>query len=213
MDINAIYQAQLGRAPGQVDLDYWNKLLQGENAPSQEQIGHNLGLINSAYNQLLGRNMQEGTASALNPILNDMGVQGVRGHLAGSDEYLNRMLNSPGVTNVPAWQQAARQGTMHQAQMPGSFWDYSNPDLSTPDWARKIMSPEDAISTQIMDRFTNPESSDWLKELLGIDKDDEKDKGGKKGGTAGGSGKGSPRGNRFAPNPEGTTFFERVRGY
>lgn len=135
MDINAIYQALLGRSAGQADLNYWTKITQGEGAPTQEQMQGNLGAINSAFQQLLGRDMQEGTGSALNPIFMDSGMQGVRGHIAGSDEYINSLLGEPG----SKWQQVARQGTMHQAQMPGSFWDYSNPDLSTPGWAEKVM--------------------------------------------------------------------------
>lgn len=135
MDINAIYQALLGRPAGQADLDYWTKITQGEGAPTQEQVQGNLGAINSAFQQLLGRDMQEGTGSALNPIFMDSGIQGVRGHIAGSDEYINSLLGEPG----SKWQQVARQDSMHQAQLPGSFWDYSNRDLSTPGWAEKVL--------------------------------------------------------------------------
>ena len=85
--------------------------------------------------------------------------------------------------------------------MPGSFWDYSNPLLSNPAEAANIMGFKDgSISQMLMDAFTDPES-DLLKELLGTKKDEKESKGG------------GPQGNRFAPNSEGETFFERVRGY
>lgn len=141
MDINALYEAiyGAGRAPGAQDLRYWSEL--GDKAPAQETAQASLGGAESAFQQMLGRGMQDGAMQHLFPIDQKQGMQGVRSHIAGSDEYLGRMLNNPGQTNadVPAWQQAARQSTMHQAQMPGSFWDYSNPLLSNPDEAAGIM--------------------------------------------------------------------------
>jgi len=141
MDINALYEAiyGAGRAPGAQDLRYWSGL--GDKAPAQETAQASLGGAESAFQQMLGRGMQDGAMQHLFPIDQKQGMQGVRSHIAGSDEYLGRMLNNPGQTNadVPAWQQAARQSTMHQAQMPGSFWDYSNPLLSNPDEAAGIM--------------------------------------------------------------------------
>lgn len=141
MDINALYEAiyGAGRAPGAQDLRYWSEL--GDKAPAQETAQASLGGAESAFQQMLGRGMQDGAIQHLFPIDQKQGMQGVRSHIAGSDEYLGRMLNNPGQTNadVPAWQQAARQSTMHQAQMPGSFWDYSNPLLSNPDEAAGIM--------------------------------------------------------------------------
>lgn len=191
--------AALGIPMNGADTSYWDGRQQ--QGVSQENVSTALPAINSQFQQLLGRDMQAGVAQHLDPILQSQGMQAVRQNIAGTDEYLNRMLNNPGQTNVPAWQQAARQGTMHQAMMPGSFWDYSNPLLSNPAEAANIMGFKDgSISQMLMDAFTDPES-DLLKELLGTKKDDKKSKGG------------GPQGNRFAPNPEGETFFERVRGY
>ena len=141
MDINALYEAiyGAGRAPGAQDLRYWSEL--GDKAPAQETAQASLGGAESAFQQMLGRGMQDGAIQHLFPIDQKQGMQGVRSHIAGSDEYLGRMLNNPGKTNadIPAWQMAARQGTQHQAMMPGSFWDYSNPLLSNPEEAAKIM--------------------------------------------------------------------------
>ena len=194
--------AALGIPMNGDDTSYWNGRQQ--QGVSQQNVSTALPAINSQFQQLLGRDMQAGVAQHLDPILQNQGMQAVRQNIAGTDEYLNRMLNNPGQTNVPAWQQAARQGTMHQAMMPGSFWDYSNPLLSNPAEVANIMGFKDgSISQMLMDAFTDPES-DLLKQLLGTK--DDKDK---KAATGGGR----PQGNRFAPNPEGETFFERVRGY
>lgn len=192
--------AALGLPMDAADTSYWgNRQQQGV---SQENVSSTLPALNSAFQQLLGRDMQAGVAQHLDPILQNQGMQAVRQNVAGTDEYLNRMLNNPGQTNVPAWQQAARQGTMHQAMMPGSFWDYSNPLLANPAEASGIMGFKDgSLSQMLMNAFTDPES-DLFSQLLGKDKDkDKKSKGA------------GPQGNRFAPNPEGETFFERVRGY
>ena len=141
MDINALYEAiyGAGRAPGAQDLRYWSEL--GDKAPAQETAQASINGAESAFQQLLGRGMQDGAIQHLYPIDQKQGMQGVRSHIAGSDEYLGRMLNNPGKTNadIPAWQMAARQGTQHQAMMPGSFWDYSNLLLSNPEEAAKIM--------------------------------------------------------------------------
>ncbi len=180
--------AQLGLPMNGADTDYWSGRQQ--QGVSQQNVQTSLPAVNAEYQQILGRNMQPGAMPHLDPILQSQGTQGVRQNLAGSEEYQNRMFGP----SQSEWQTAARQGTMNQSMMPGSFWDYTNPLLTNPETARGLM--QGGPSNDGMQKIiTN------LMAVLGLadpaQKPDEK--------------KQSPR--RGTPNPEGETFFERVRGY
>ena len=195
--------AALGIPMNGDDTSHWNGRQQ--QGVSQENVSTAPRRSILQFQQLLGRDMQAGVAQHLDPILQNQGMQAVRQNIAGTDEYLNRMLNNPGQTNVPAWQQAARQGTMHQAMMPGSFWDYSNPLLSSPCRGREHHGLQGRLDQpDAHGRLHRSGNLDLLKQLP-----ERRTTRTRRQPLAAAV----LRGNRFAPNPEGETFFERVRGY
>lgn len=194
--VNAAYQALLGRPAATGDVDYWSQQLASGTTPFAMETslrGSPEGQINYAYNNLLGRDVQPEALKYLMPAMTAEGPQTVRQRLAGSEEYQNRMF---GPSSSP-WQTAARQGTMNQSMMPGSFWDYSNPLLADPSSAQALLHPSGA-GTSIMQALLDPNSG-WLKELLGLGKEDEKKSTG-----------GRPD-DRSATPVEESTFMDRIR--
>lgn len=145
--LDGLYQ-QLGREPyqpqsDQPGMDWWTNFIAGgaPQAEVQKQFGQTPEfLANATYNQMLGRNADPSGRAYNMDLMATQGMPSVRSEIAASPEYLNRMLGPSG----GAWQDAARQQTANQAQMPGNLWDYTNPALSNPISVQAMVNPGEA---------------------------------------------------------------------